>query len=226
MMEELMVKILARCALCLFALWPLAAAAEPIKLKLAFFTSDRTTAYLTAVKPFVDAINAEANGLLNIQVYFSGTLSKPQSKTAQSVLDGVADIAFVVPGLSPDLFSDNSIVELPGLYKDSREATFVFTRLIAANALKGYENFAVIGAFATAPETIHTRPPVTALNDLKGKKIGTNNTTEAIAMEKLGILPIYATGNRVYRRNHQRQNRRCQQVGVAIIRLRHRTRCN
>ena len=106
-------------------------------LKLAFFTSDRTMAYESAVKPFVDAINAGAKGSLDIQVYFSGALGKSQAKTAHSVLNGVADIAFVVPGLAPDLFYDNTIIELPGLFRDTNEATFVFTRLLAANAIKG-----------------------------------------------------------------------------------------
>ena len=43
-------------------LLPAAAAADPIKLKMAYFSSDRTTTYLAAIEPFVDAVNAEAAG--------------------------------------------------------------------------------------------------------------------------------------------------------------------
>ena len=161
-----------------FAAMP-AAADEPITLKLSFFASDRTDAYQSAVKPFVDAVNAEAKakGLLHIHVYFSGALGKDQSTEAQSVLDGFADIALVVTGLQPDMFYDNTIVELPGLFQDTREATLVFTRLVAAHVLQGYEVF-VIGAFATEPETIHCHAPVAGLKDLIGKRIGTNNKME------------------------------------------------
>jgi len=174
----------------MFVLLPAMAVAEPIQLKLAFFTSDRTEAYRSVVKPFADAVNAEADGLLKIQIYFSGTLGKNQAKTAQSVLKGTADIAFVITGMAPTLFYDNSVMELPGLFKDAREATSVFTRLIGANAIKGYDDFFVIGAYATAPETIHTRPSVASLKDLIGKKIGTNNETEAIALRELGMHPV------------------------------------
>ncbi|MGD0023519.1 MAG: TRAP transporter substrate-binding protein DctP [Xanthobacteraceae bacterium] len=167
-----------------------AAAAEPISLRVSFFASDRTDAYQSAVKPFVDAVNAEAKGLLDIHVYFSGALGKDQSKTAQSVLDGVADIAFVVTGLQPEQFYDNTIVELPGLFQGTREATLVFTRLVAAQALQGYEKFFVIGAFATEPETIHSHAPVASLKDLIGKRIGTNNKMEGAALEKLGMHPV------------------------------------
>ena len=76
-------------------LLPAAAAAEPIKLKMAYFSSDRTTTYLAAIKPFVDAVNAEAAGLVQIDVSLSGTLGKNPTQQLQLVLDGTADLAFV-----------------------------------------------------------------------------------------------------------------------------------
>src|SRR5882724_2234658 len=58
---------------------------EPIQLKLSYFSSDRTMLYLGGVKPFVDAVNAEARGLLDIEVYFSGTLGKSPAQQPQLV---------------------------------------------------------------------------------------------------------------------------------------------
>ena len=104
-----MFKVLARCALLSFALLPCAAAAEPIKLKMAYFSSDRSTTYLAAIKPFVDAVNAEAAGLVQIDVGFSGTLGRDPAQQLQLVLEGTADLAFVVPGYTPARFPDNTI---------------------------------------------------------------------------------------------------------------------
>jgi len=173
---------------------PLIANADPITLKLSFFTSDRSVAYLTAVKPFVDAINEDAGGLLTIKVYLSGALGKVQSELPRQVLDGTADIAFIVPGQNPERFPDN-VVELPGLFRDAREASLTYTRLVAANALAGYQDFFVIGAYTTAPETINSRKPTRSLVDLKDQKIRTNNPTEAIALAKLGALPVVLAFN-------------------------------
>ena len=180
-----------RVILVALALLPVVATAEPITLNLSYFSSDRTVGYEAGIKPFVDAVNDEANGLLHIKVYFSGALGKDQSKTAQSVLDGTVDMAFVVPGLAPRLFYDNKVMEMPGLFRDAREASLVFTRLIAAGALKGYEKFFVIEAIASDPETIHTRTPVVSLKDLSGKTIGINNDTQGVALEKLGMHPMF-----------------------------------
>jgi TRAP-type C4-dicarboxylate transport system substrate-binding protein len=185
-----MFKTIAPCALLLFALVPAASAIDPIKLKMAYFSSDRTTTYLAAIEPFVDAVNAEVEGFLQIDVSLSGALGKNPSQQLQLVLDGTADLAFVVPGYTPDHFPDNDVIELPGLFKNIREATLVYTGLIADNALRGYDDLYVVGAFATEPETIHTRLPAASLQDLAGVRIRANNPMEGTALAALGLLPV------------------------------------
>jgi TRAP-type C4-dicarboxylate transport system substrate-binding protein len=106
------------------------------------------------------------------------------------VRDGVADIAFVVLGPTGNQFPDRSVMELPGLFNDMREGTLVYTRLIASGIMQDYGDFFVIGAFATDPESIHTRPPVATLDDLKGKRIRANNLLEAGVLAKLGMYPV------------------------------------
>jgi TRAP-type C4-dicarboxylate transport system substrate-binding protein len=184
-----MLKCLLRCAVLFSLLCPRAACCEPIRLKLSFFSSDRTVLYRAAVKPFVDAVNADAKGMLEIEVYFSGALGKDLSKQSQMVLDGVVDIGYVIPAMTPDRFADNAVIELPGLYRDVREATQVFSGLVRAQRLRGYNDFVVIGAYATEPESIHVRPAITGLDDLRGKRIRVNNVFEAVALDKLGIRP-------------------------------------
>jgi TRAP-type C4-dicarboxylate transport system substrate-binding protein len=172
------------------ALCPGVVNADPITLKLAFFSSDRSTTYLATVKPFVDAVNAEGKGLVEIVLYSGGVLGREISRQPQVLLDGKADIAFVVPGYSPERFSDNSVLELPGLFHNTREGTEIYPRLIAENTLKGYEDFVVIGAYVTEAATIHSRMPINSLGDLTGKRVRVNNRGEAAALKKFGALPI------------------------------------
>jgi TRAP-type C4-dicarboxylate transport system substrate-binding protein len=183
---------LARLALLSICVVPCAssALAEPIKLKFAYFSSDRTTTYLAAIKPFVDAVNAEAENRMEIEVGFSGVFGKNPALQLQMVLDNTADIAFVVPGYTPERFPDNVVVELPGLFRSIGEATLVYSRLVAAGALQGYNDVVVVGAFATEPESIHSRSGITTLEDLKGKRIRANNLAQAAALERLGAVPF------------------------------------
>jgi TRAP-type C4-dicarboxylate transport system substrate-binding protein len=181
-----MVRSLARILIAGLVMLPGLSAAEPIKLKLSFFTSDRTVAYVACIKPFVDAVNRDGKDLIEIEVHFSGTLGRIQKELPQLVLDGGADIAFIIPGQNPERFRDNTAIELPGLFRDAREATLVHTRLAAVGALAGYAEFVVIGAFGTQPETIHSRKPLPTLAALQGQRIRANNPTEAVALTRLG----------------------------------------
>jgi TRAP-type C4-dicarboxylate transport system substrate-binding protein len=175
-------------------LLPATAFAEPVELKLAFFASENAETFRTGVKPFVDAVNAEGKGLVAIKVYPNGALGKAVAEQPAMVLEGVADIAWVVPGQTQYRFPDNQLLEMPGLFHDLREGTLIYTRLIAQNALRGYQDYFVIGAYTSAPTVIHSRKPITSLAALKGQKIRTDNAMAAEALARFGaistIMPV------------------------------------
>ncbi len=165
-----------------------AAAAEPITLKLSFVGSEDISIYRYGIKPFVDGVNREGNGLLKIDVYPNGTLVKALAEQPQMVLEGRADIAYVVPGQTPYRFPDNALIELPGQFRDAREGTLAYSRLIAANALRGYQEFFVIGAYTSDPATIHSRKPIDSLAAIEGQRLRANNQIEAEVLERLGAM--------------------------------------
>jgi TRAP-type C4-dicarboxylate transport system substrate-binding protein len=90
---------------------------------------------------------------------------------------------------------------MPGLFRDTREASLVHTRLVAQKALRGYEDFFTIGAVATQPETIHSRKRTASLADIEGQKLRVNNSTAGAGVAKLGasflVLPLNDTANAI-----------------------------
>ncbi len=192
------VKALVRaCVLAIALLVPLTAAAEPIELKLAFFTAENSDTFRYGIKPFVDAVNAEGKGLVAVKVYPGGALGKPLAEQPGLVLEGGADIAWVVPGQTPYRFPDNDLLELPGLFHDVLEGTLTYTRMIAAKALGGYESFFVIGAYTAAPTIIHSHKPIGSLAYLRGQKIRSNNPIGAEALERFGAIPTVMPASRI-----------------------------
>ena len=167
-----------------------AASSEPITLKLSFFSSDRTDIYRCQLKPFVDAVNNDSESPIHIDVVFGGALSRTLTDQARLVLDGRADLANVVPGYARKQFPDISIMELPGLFRNEREANRIFKLLVDDNALQGFGEFYIVATFMTGAETIHSRKPISKLADLAGQKIRANNPVEAAALNKLGVEPL------------------------------------
>lgn len=182
-------------------LLPSVAAAEPITLKLAFFSSDRTHLYRSGVQPFVDAVNRAGRGRVQIEVYPSRTLGNDTTKESKLLLDGAADIAYIVQSYEKAVFPGATVIELPNLYRNGREATLVFKRLVEAGMMPSFKPFYVIGVFASEPESIHSRLPIGSLAALKGQRIRTNNDIETAVLEKLGakpmFVPLYETANAI-----------------------------
>jgi TRAP-type C4-dicarboxylate transport system substrate-binding protein len=176
------------CTAVLLAALTTSASAEPIRLKLSFFTSDRELAFQAGIKPFIDAVNEEGAGLIEIEAFTRGALGKfPQQ--ADLVLDGVADIAFVNPGLTVDKFPEQQVVQMPGLFRSARDATLAYTGMIKAGAFEDLKPFVVIAGFANYPLVIHTKPKVTSLAELKGKRLRVNNMLEADTLKSVGVVP-------------------------------------
>jgi TRAP-type transport system periplasmic protein len=193
-----MINAIARCLAIAFALLPIATVAEPIKLKMAYFASDQELPYIAVLKPFADAVNNAAKGIIEIESYSGGVLGRDYRQQAQQLLDGVADMAWVNPSLTPDRFPDNDVIEFPGLFRDLREASLVYTRVMASGALRGYEDFFVITAVANFPLMINTRQPIRSLSDLRGKILRVNNHTEGNALKTIiGITPLILPVNEV-----------------------------
>lgn len=173
------------------------AQAEPVPLDFAYFSSDRSTTYLMGVKPFVDAVNQAAAAHVRIDVHPSGALGQDPRKQLDLVLDGTADFAFIIPGYTPGRFPDVAVIELPGLFNGIREATTVFTRMMAEIDFRGFEELYVVAAYATEPETIHTRAKVTSLADLDRLRIRVNNPIAGAALARLGMVPVPLPVNKV-----------------------------
>jgi TRAP-type C4-dicarboxylate transport system substrate-binding protein len=192
-----MTTALARCLTIAFVLSPIATFAEPIKLKMAYFSSDREPPFVSVLQPFADAVNKEAKGLVEIVPYSGGTLGRSYSKQTQEVLDGVADMAWVNPGLTAERFPDNEVLAIPGLFRDLREASLVHSRLAAAGALRGYDDFFTLAAVANFPLIIHARPPIGSMADLHGKILRVNNLIEGRVLQALGITPVVLPINEV-----------------------------
>jgi|SRR5579884_268014 len=178
--------ILAGCA----ALVPLSALAEPVTLKLSFFGPDTEANYAKAIKPWVDAVNADPSNAVKIEAYPNGALGKSLPAQPQMVLDGVADIAFVNPALVPGRFPDDQVFELPGLVPNMKVGVQLYEELLKSNSLRGYSDYVVLGTFMNANAHLFSRKPIRSVKDLKGLKVRISGAVIGQTVKELGVVPV------------------------------------
>jgi TRAP-type C4-dicarboxylate transport system substrate-binding protein len=159
-------------------------------LKWTVFTPDNEVTFRTVMKPFAETVQRESDNAVVFDLFPNGALGRNPGSQPQMVVDGVADVAWVVPSYSPGRFPDTEVLELPGLFKDLRESSLVATRLNQRKAFNDYGDFYVIGMWGTAPYSIHTNFPVASIKDLKGKTIRASSKNESAALRAFGAVPI------------------------------------
>ncbi len=182
------------------ALWvaiSLPSVAQQAPLKFAFFSSDQDVTWVRVLKPFVDAVNSDPSGAVKIDPFPNGALGRNLAQQPQMVLDGITDIAFIVPSLSSGRFPDDTIFEVPGLINDLGEGTRLSSALFAANSFRGYSDYVVLASFLNPPANIYSRRPVKAIGDLKGMKVRIVGPVIGQTLKELGAVPVLMPPNEV-----------------------------
>src|SRR5260221_10429448 len=154
------------------------ALAQPAKIKFAVFTPDKEQTFLTVMKPFAEAVNKDAAGVVEIELFPNGALGRSPLQQAQMVLDGVADIAWVIASYTPGRFQENEVFELPGQFRNLEEATMVFTLLALSGKVKRNDDLYPINMFGTAPYSLNSKNPLTTTVAIKGRKIRSSAPNE------------------------------------------------
>jgi TRAP-type C4-dicarboxylate transport system substrate-binding protein len=193
--RRLLLGLIAAASLMPAALTP--ATAQPVTLKLAFFTNDTEVNYAKAIKFWVDAVNADPSGAVKIEAFPNGALGKSLPAQPQMILDGVADIAFVNPALVPGRFPDDQLFELPGLVNNLKEGVALYNALLKSNSLRGYSDYVVIGGFMNANAHLFSRKPVKTVADIKGLKVRISGAVIGLTVKELGAVPVAMPPNEV-----------------------------
>lgn len=167
-----------------------AATAKEVVLRLSHFGGANDSTYSMVMKPWFEAINKEGKGIIRIEGYPGGSLVRNPRAQVKAVTDGVADIAFAVFSYTPGRFPDNSVLELPTLYKNVKESTHIIRTLYEKGMLRGFDKFYVPMLVTTYPYNFHTTKPVKKYTDLKGMKLRAGGPVAGAAMRALGVAPV------------------------------------
>ena len=107
------------------------------------------------------------------------------------VLDGVADIGFIVPPFTPGRFPDTEVMELPGHVSGPRgRHARLYAVCVSTACLKDYGDYVPIAMWATPPFSLHSNFPIASVKDLKGKKVRGSGVIQIESLKALGAVPV------------------------------------
>ncbi len=163
-------------------------AAETIRA--ASFTAAQATTVRTVMKPWMDAVTKEVGGDIKFQSFWGGALGRSPVKQYELVVNGIADVAFIVPSYTLAQFPEMSLFSLPYLFRSGEEASTAAWRLYKEGVLTGFEKVHPVTIYASDNNALHLSKPVKSLDDVKGMKIRTAGPQESAVIGLFGATPV------------------------------------
>ena len=161
------------------------------ELRLAHFSPPTHFLHTDVFEPFAKAVNDETNGSLTMRIFPAGELGAGPAEQLNRALNGIADIALVLPGYNTSQFPMTLVSELPGASPDpviGTERLWESADLLAAE----YSKVKMLALWVTDAAILMMRDaPVNSLADLKGKKIRVPSANAAEVVEAWGAAPVF-----------------------------------
>ena len=164
--------------------------AAPVKLKFATMDPAQSAPVKYAYQPWVDSINKDSKGTLDIEVYPGGSLGRNPSLQLKLVMDGVADMAFIIPAYTPGRFPEDDVFLLPFLAENGLESAIASQRMYNKGLLSGYDDVVLLAHYTTDVLYLNSTFPVRAPEDLKGRKLRAGDKFQADYLKRIGAVGI------------------------------------
>lgn len=163
------------------------AAEKVITLRFAHFMPS-VAAQVKLANEWAQEVEKRTAGRVKVTVYPGSTLM-PVAQTYDSITKGTADIGYGIFTYHRGRFPLTEVIDLPLGYKSGYYATELINEYYKKFKPKELEDVKVLWLEAHGPGFLHTKKPVSKLEDLKGMKIRTGGLQSKIA-SVLGAAPV------------------------------------
>jgi TRAP-type C4-dicarboxylate transport system substrate-binding protein len=176
----------------------LPAAAEPVVLKFNSPAPPPSFLHNGAFNPWAKAVSAASAGTLKVEMYYGGTLGG-FGVTYDRVLDGVADIGFILTALAKGKFRQQDVAALPFESKSSVAAATALWNIYAKGVTAGeFDTVKPLGIWTFPNSAVNSRSPVRNLDEFKGRKVTVSNPIAGRTVVALGAAPVAMPPSEVY----------------------------
>lgn len=172
-----------------------AAHAQEVQLKFAAWGPPQAPMNRNTAE-WAEMVNKEGAGVVKVTVFWN-TLGNAMT-VYDNIKNGVADAGWVLQPLVPGKFPKTSVVELPGMFKSSEEASNALWKLYQSGVLK--DEYNEVKPLAIVPMTgnrVHTNQPISDLASLAGKKYRVAGKTLGDVISALGGTGIQMAWNEI-----------------------------
>ncbi len=164
---------------------------QEVTLKLHQFLPAPATVPAKILKPWAKAIEERSGGRIKIEHFDAMSLGGKPPELFDQAREGVADIIMTVVGYTPGRFPKSEVFELPFMMRGSVATSKAYWELVE-NELQNeeFKEVKMLGAWVHGPGLIHSKDPITKLEDLEGMKVRGPTRVINNMLSKLKAVPV------------------------------------
>jgi TRAP-type C4-dicarboxylate transport system substrate-binding protein len=163
-----------------------AIAQQPVVLK--FSSPAPVASYLhpDAFTPWAAAVTQASGGTLKVDTFYGGTLGN-FGVTYDRVVDGVADIGFILAANAAGKFKEMDVVGLPFEAKTGVSASVSLWNMFEKGVIAGaFDQVKPLAMWTFPNSAIHSKMPIKTLDEFKGKKMAASSAVSGKVIVALG----------------------------------------
>lgn len=169
------------------------ALAAPVTLKFNSPAPPPSFLHNNVFRPWISKVEKASKGTLKIKLYVGGTLGNFKV-SYDRVVDGVADIGFMLTAFTGGKFKKLDVAELPFQSRNSTEAAYALWKVYTSGiANDEFDKIKPLAIWTFPNAALHTKTKVTSLSDVKGMRLVTSNVGTSHIVERLGGVPVTFT---------------------------------
>ena len=164
--------------------------AQEVTLRLHQMLPPQATIPAKALAPWAEKVMADSGGRIKVEKYDAMALGGTPPQLVDQVTDGVVDLIWTVVGYTPGRYPSTEAFELPFLMTTGEATSKAFHEYCEQHCADEFAGMKVIAWHAHGPGLIHSKNPVSKLEDMQGLKIRGGSRMINIMLEKLGATPV------------------------------------
>ncbi len=168
-----------------------AALAQEVTLKMHQFLPPQANVPKQILVPWAERVEEASDGRIEIEHYPSMQLGGKPPELVSQVIDGVADIIWVVAGYTPGRFPQAEVFELPFIMSNAEDTSRAYWEFAEKNMFdKDFKDMKILGVWVHGPGVIHSDKPVNEISDLNGMKVRGPTRIITNLLKTLGATPV------------------------------------
>lgn len=167
------------------------AMAQDVTLRFHHFLPSQANVPKQVIGKWAEDVEAATGGRVAVEVYPAMQLGGTPPQLIDQARDGIVDVVWTVVGYTPGRFPRTEVFELPFMMTNASAASKAFWQMFETHMEDTeFQDLKIIGTWVHGPGVIHSKDPVTSVEDLRGVKIRGGSRTVNNLLVELGATPV------------------------------------